>query len=262
MSKYVLKRILLMIPILIGVAIMIFTLMFFVPGDPVEIILGNAATEAQVTAVRAQLGLNQPYIVRLGSFLKELFFHGSFGNSYIYGTDVGAELMTRFPKTLAIAAFSILLSTVIGIPLGIRAATHANKAEDPHLDVPLDDRRLDAQLLAGPDAGAALLAQPGPAALQRRQGLAVLHPAHSGKRPGRHCRHRPPHPLEHARGHPRRLCHHRRAKGVSEHNVIYKHALPNAPIPSSPSAAAVSAASWAAPWSSRPSSPSPASAPT
>lgn len=110
MSKYVLKRILLMIPILIGVAIMIFTLMFFVPGDPVEIILGNAATEAQVTAVRAQLGLNQPYIVRLGSFLKELFFHGSFGNSYIYGTDVGAELMTRFPKTLAIAAFSILLS--------------------------------------------------------------------------------------------------------------------------------------------------------
>ena len=66
MKKYILKRALLMIPILIGVAILIFTLMYFVPGDPAEIILGTTATQEQVLAMRDQLGLNEPYIVRLG----------------------------------------------------------------------------------------------------------------------------------------------------------------------------------------------------
>ena len=61
MIRYVLKRLLLMIPILAGVAILIFTLMYFVPGDPVEIILGPAATQAQVEAVREEMGFNQPY---------------------------------------------------------------------------------------------------------------------------------------------------------------------------------------------------------
>ena len=130
MIRYVLKRLLLMIPILAGVAILIFTLMYFVPGDPVEIILGPAATQAQVDTVREEMGFNQPYMVRLGTFLKEILVNHSFGNSYIYGTSVGAELASRFPKTLTIAAFSIILSTIIGIPLGINAAIHANKAPD------------------------------------------------------------------------------------------------------------------------------------
>ncbi len=231
MSKYVLKRILLMIPILIGVAIMIFTLMFFVPGDPVEIILGNAATEAQVTAVRAQLGLNQPYIVRLGSFLKELFFHGSFGNSYIYGTDVGAELMTRFPKTLAIAAFSILLSTVIGIPLGIRAATHANKAEDrismflSMIGVSMPNFWLALMLVLLFSLNLGLLPSSGDKGWQYYI-LPILANALGGiagiARLTRSSM------LEVIRADYVTTA---RAKGVSEHNVIYKHALPNALIP-------------------------------
>ncbi len=130
MGKYILKRVLLMIPILLGVSILIFTLMYFVPGDPCEIILGAAATENQVEELRQQLGLNDPYLVRLGNFLKELIVHQSFGKSYVFGTDVGAELMARFPKTLTLAAFSILLSMAVGIPLGINAAIHANKTQD------------------------------------------------------------------------------------------------------------------------------------
>lgn len=130
MGKYILKRVMLMIPILLGVSILIFTLMYFVPGDPCEIILGAAATENQVEELRQQLGLNDPYIIRLGNFLKELIVHQSFGNSYIFGTDVGVELMARFPKTLTLAAFSILLSMLVGIPLGINAAIHANKTQD------------------------------------------------------------------------------------------------------------------------------------
>ena len=130
MGKYVLKRILLMIPILLGVAILIFTMMYFCPGDPCEIILGASATEMQVEALRDQLGLNDPYLVRLFNFLKEIIVNRSFGNSYIQGTSVATELMKRFPKTLTLAAGSILLSTLIGIPLGISAAIHANGAGD------------------------------------------------------------------------------------------------------------------------------------
>lgn len=130
MGRYVLKRILLMIPILLGVAILIFTMMYFCPGDPCEIILGASATEVQVEALREQLGLNDPYIVRLFNFLKEILVNRSFGNSYIQGTSVAAELMKRFPKTLTLAAGSILLSTLIGIPLGISAAIHANGPGD------------------------------------------------------------------------------------------------------------------------------------
>ncbi|PNV61506.1 peptide ABC transporter permease [Clostridium sp. chh4-2] len=231
MKKYILKRALLMIPILIGVAILIFTLMYFVPGDPAEIILGTTATQEQVLAMRDQLGLNEPYIVRLGSFLNKLFLHGSFGNSYIYGTDVGAELMSRFPKTLILAAFSILLSALIGVPLGIRAATHANRAEDrismfiSMIGVSMPNFWLALMLVLLfslnlgwlPSSGCkgwqyyilpvlanALGGIAGIARLTRSSMLEVIRADYVTTA---------------------------RAKGVSEHNVIYEHALPNALIP-------------------------------
>ncbi len=231
MSRYILKRILLMIPIFVGVAVLIFTLMFFVPGDPVEIILGNAATQTQVENVREQLGLNQPYIVRLGSFLNKLFLHGSFGNSYIHGTDVGSELLSRFPKTLTLAAFSILLSMMIGIPLGIRAATHANTAEDrasmfvsmigvsmPNfwlalMLVLLFALKLDWLPSSGdkgwqyyilPVLANALGGIAGIARLTRSSMLEVIRADYINTA---------------------------RAKGVAERDVVYQHALPNALIP-------------------------------
>ena len=69
MGKYIGKRLLLMIPVVIGVAITIFTIMYFVPGDPAQIILGASATEADLAAKRTELGLDQPYLVRLGTYL-------------------------------------------------------------------------------------------------------------------------------------------------------------------------------------------------
>lgn len=71
MGKYIGKRLLLMIPVVIGVAITIFTIMYFVPGDPAQIILGTSATEADLAAKRTELGLDQPYLVRLGTYLFE-----------------------------------------------------------------------------------------------------------------------------------------------------------------------------------------------
>lgn len=77
MGKYIGKRLLLMIPVVIGVAITIFTIMYFVPGDPAQIILGTSATEADLAAKRTELGLDQPYLVRLGTYLSDIFLHGT-----------------------------------------------------------------------------------------------------------------------------------------------------------------------------------------
>jgi peptide/nickel transport system permease protein len=120
-----------MIPILLAVAVLIFTLMYFVPGDPATIALGgSAATQADMEAAREAMGLNRPYIVRLGEYISNLVFRFDFGKSYSYGSPVGKELMRRFPNTLAIALASIILSVLIGVPLGVRAAVKANTVED------------------------------------------------------------------------------------------------------------------------------------
>ncbi|MDE7047057.1 MAG: ABC transporter permease, partial [Lachnospiraceae bacterium] len=72
MWKYVGKRLLQMIPILVVVAILIFTLMYFVPGDPIQILLGDSATPVQIDDARARLGLDEPYVVRLKDFVVDL----------------------------------------------------------------------------------------------------------------------------------------------------------------------------------------------
>ncbi len=129
MLKYIGKRLLQMIPILLVVAILIFVLMYFVPGDPVQIALGDHATEAQIEAVREQYGLNDPFIVRLWNYLKGIV-HLDFGTSYLYGTNVGDELMARFPYTLTLALLCVAVSVIIGVPIGILCAVNANKPLD------------------------------------------------------------------------------------------------------------------------------------
>lgn len=109
-----------------GVAILIFTLMYFVPGDPASIILGNGATEKDLNLLREQLGLNQPYIVRLGNYLKDVFLRLDFGSSYITKTSITSEMIQRLPYTFTLAISCMLLSLIIGIPLGVNAAIHQN----------------------------------------------------------------------------------------------------------------------------------------
>lgn len=130
MAKYIIKRLLLMIPVIICVAILIFTIMYFTPGDPVKMILGSEATAEQIAVKRAEMGLDQPYLVQLFDYLKDMFLHFDFGTSYIYGTPVIDELLLRLPRTLAIGMLCMLLQVVVGIPLGILAATNHNKLGD------------------------------------------------------------------------------------------------------------------------------------
>lgn len=129
MGRYIGKRLLQMIPILIIVAVLIFSLMSLVPGDPVQIMLGDTATAEQIAETRASLGLDKPFLIRLGNYLVNLV-HLDFGTSYTQGTSVGKELIARFPKTFTLAFFSIIFTIVIGIPIGIRCAINANKISD------------------------------------------------------------------------------------------------------------------------------------
>jgi ABC-type dipeptide/oligopeptide/nickel transport system permease component len=124
MGKYILKRLLMMIPVILAVAILIFTIMTLVPGNPASLILGADATEEQILAKEHELGLDQPFFIRLFQYLKQVFIDFDFGTSYWTNTSVTDELIERFPRTLTIAGFAMLFTVIIGIPLGIRSAVH------------------------------------------------------------------------------------------------------------------------------------------
>ena len=126
MGRYILRRLLQMIPVVLGVTILVFTIMYFIPGDPVKMMLGSEATLEEIATLRQQLGLNDPYLVRLGRFLGDIVLHFDFGKSWIYNTPVTSELLHRFPRTLTIAVICMLMQIIIGTPLGIIAAVNRN----------------------------------------------------------------------------------------------------------------------------------------
>jgi ABC-type dipeptide/oligopeptide/nickel transport system permease component len=126
MGRYILRRLLQMIPVVFGVTILVFTIMYFIPGDPVKMMAGAEATAAEIAALRQELGFNDPYLVRLGKFLGDIFLHFDFGVSWVYNTPVTTELLNRLPRTLIIAAVCIAMQILIGIPLGIIAAVNHN----------------------------------------------------------------------------------------------------------------------------------------
>lgn len=129
MWRYILKRLGMMVFVILGVAILIFTIMYFVPGSPAQIILGSSATPEQIAKLEKDMGLDQPYIIQLWEFLKSIA-RLDFGDSYIYHTPVIDELKVRLPRTLLLSVLVIILQTVIGIPLGITAAVHAGEWQD------------------------------------------------------------------------------------------------------------------------------------
>ena len=110
-----------MLPILFGITVIVFTLMYITPGDPAYAILGENATPEQVAEIHKELGLDDPYIVRLGRYFVGIL-HGDFGTSYKTGRAVFAEIMDRYPNTLKLALLSTLLGVIIGVTAGIIAA--------------------------------------------------------------------------------------------------------------------------------------------
>lgn len=130
MAKYIAKRLLLLIPVVLGVALLIFIIMSFTPGDPAVIILGENATAEQVAILHEELGLNDPLLVRFFNYIKGIVTEFDFGTSYINRRPVRDEILQRFEYTLKIASFSMVFSLGIGVPLGIIAALNRNTWKD------------------------------------------------------------------------------------------------------------------------------------
>ena len=122
MGKYILKRLLMLIFVIVGVVVLVFTLLYFTPGDPARQILGPTADDAAVEQLREEMGLNDGYLVRLGRYLYNLFFHFDLGNSYRNHYPVMHEVLSRFPITMMIGGLGLIVSIVIGVLTGIVSA--------------------------------------------------------------------------------------------------------------------------------------------
>jgi peptide/nickel transport system permease protein len=115
--------------VIFGVLLLTFLLIHLVPGDPVEVMLGESASAADREALRADLGLNQPLINQFGSYLNKLA-HGDFGQSIHTKTPIIDMLKTRYPATLKLALLALLIGLSIGVPLGVYAALKAGHWQD------------------------------------------------------------------------------------------------------------------------------------
>ena len=129
MLKYIIKRLLLMIPILLCIILIVTILMEVTPGDPARIVAGTNATEEEYAKVRADLKLDDPLMLRYVRFVVGAV-QGNFGTSFITKTPVFHDIMIRVPYTTLMAVLSVAIAICIGIPLGIVAATNQNTWKD------------------------------------------------------------------------------------------------------------------------------------
>lgn len=129
MGQYIVKRLLTIVPVLAGISIIVFGFIHLIPGDPAVTMLGERATPERVAEIRVQLGLDQPlvtqYFIYAGKILR-----GDLGVSILRGDPVLSDLLRRFPATVELALFAILLAILVGIPAGIVSAVWRNSVFD------------------------------------------------------------------------------------------------------------------------------------
>lgn len=119
-----------MIVIILGTSFIIFTILFFTPGDPAVIIAGGSANAADIENLRHIMGLDKSYLQQMGSFFYNTFIRFDLGTSWIYNKPVLQELLVRLPRTIIIGLPAMLLNLALGLPMGIFAATHEGKWQD------------------------------------------------------------------------------------------------------------------------------------
>lgn len=129
MIKYVLKRFIMLIPVVLGVTFIVFFIMNLTPGDPVKMMLGGDATEETVAQLTSDLGLDKPLLQQYFRYIFNLL-KGDFGRSYTSNRNVRAEIFSRIPVTLRLAVISVAICSVVALLLGTLAATHQYSALD------------------------------------------------------------------------------------------------------------------------------------
>lgn len=129
MSKYLVRRFLETIPVIVGVSILVFLMLHLIPGDPAVAILGERATPENIDALRERLGLNRPlteqYFIWVGNLVQ-----GDLGNTIRGNVPVSQEIAARFPATIELALFALFLATLIGVPIGVVSAVRRNSIID------------------------------------------------------------------------------------------------------------------------------------
>ncbi len=129
MTKYVARRLIESIPVIVGVSVLVFMLLHLIPGDPATTILGERATEENVAALRERLGLNRPlyqqYFIWVGNMLQ-----GDLGNTVRGNIPVADEIISRFPATIELAVSALVIAVIVGVPIGILSAIKRNSIID------------------------------------------------------------------------------------------------------------------------------------
>lgn len=121
MFKYIARRILFLLPVLVGVSFIVFSLLYITPGDPARMVLGDQATEEAVQEFRNKEGLNDPFLVQYGRYVFKAL-QGDIGRSYMTRRPVSDEILSAFPSTIKLAALSMVIAIILGIPFGIISA--------------------------------------------------------------------------------------------------------------------------------------------
>ena len=129
MLQYIVKRLLLAIPILLAVVTLVFFVVRMAPGDPAQVILGDSAAQESLTALRAELGLDRPILVQYGEFLFSIL-KGDLGNSIIRKQSINSMIAEVLPYTIELTLAGVLVGVILGLPLGVFSAVFRNSAAD------------------------------------------------------------------------------------------------------------------------------------
>lgn len=129
MLNYIIRRVLYAIPVLIGVTFLVFMIVHLTPGDPVRVMAGEDASEADVEALRVKLGMDKPLLVQYGKYLERLV-HLDLGKSIRSNRNIIDEVKFRFRNTLELAVAGTIIASILGVLLGIISAVNHNKIGD------------------------------------------------------------------------------------------------------------------------------------
>ncbi|HEX6163053.1 MAG TPA: nickel ABC transporter permease [Vicinamibacterales bacterium] len=129
MLRYFVRRVLLAVPVLLGVATLVFSLIHLVPGDPAQAMIGDGASPQDVAELRKNLGLDQPLLTQYVTFLRNAVT-GDLGKSFRTGQPVTTMIVERIPATAELAVAAMIIAILIAIPLGVVAAVWRGTAVD------------------------------------------------------------------------------------------------------------------------------------